>query len=68
MSNLDRFTDHPHVTPEEAGPIVTPDGRTLWAGDPGFLEAMGELYGFPVESETSGTDNETDGLEKTAEN
>ena len=49
MSNLDRFTDQPHVTPEEAGPIVTPDGRTLWAGDPGFLEAMGELYGFPVE-------------------
>ncbi|WP_413439741.1 hypothetical protein [Synechococcus sp. MIT S9509] len=55
------------VSREEAGPIVTPDGRTLWAGDPGFLEAMGELYGFPVESEPSGTDNATDGLGETAE-
>lgn len=41
-----RFTEHPHVTPEEAGPVKTKDGKELFAGDPGFMEAMAEEMGF----------------------
>lgn len=41
-----RFTEHPHVTREEAGPVKDKDGKELWAGDPGFMEAMAEEMGF----------------------
>ena len=44
-----RFTEHPHVTPEEAGTVVDEAGQELKAGDAGFLEALAESSGFKYE-------------------
>ena len=50
--DLRRFTDDSHVTAEEAGLVVTPDGRPIFPGSSGFLEALSEVYGFNLENET----------------
>ena len=47
-SDWRRFTEHPHITSEEAGPVIDANGKELWAGDPGFLEELGRQWGFKV--------------------
>ena len=46
ITDEDRFTDHPHVTAKEAGSVKDQDGNELFAGDPGFAEAMAKQLGF----------------------
>ena len=46
VSNDERFTEHSHATPEEAGTVTDKDGKELKAGDPGFMEAMAREMGF----------------------
>ena len=46
--NQERFTEHPHVTPEEAGPVKGANGKDLLAGDDGFMEAMAKEMGFEI--------------------
>lgn len=41
-----RFTDHPHVTAEEAGTVKDKDGKELSAADDGFLEAFARERGI----------------------
>ena len=46
----ERFTDHAHVTPEEAGTVKDAKGKELKAGDEGFMEALAKdclLYTSP---------------------
>ena len=50
----DWFTEHPHVTAEEAGSVKDKDGKELFAGDPGFMEAMAEELGFKYTDQTDG--------------
>lgn len=45
----ERFTEHPHVTAKEAGSVKGKDGKELFAGDPGFAEAMAKELGFKYE-------------------
>lgn len=42
----ERFTDHAHVTPEEAGTVKDASGKELKAGDEGFMEALAKEMGF----------------------
>ena len=49
-----RFTHHPHVTAEEVRPVKGKDGKELFAGDPGFMEAMAEELGFKYTDQTGG--------------
>lgn len=49
--NNERFTEHSHVTPEEAGPVKA-DGKELLAGDDGFMQALAEEAGFEYVDET----------------
>ena len=46
--NNERFTEHAHVTPEEAGSVKA-DGKELFAGDDGFMEALAKEAGFTYE-------------------
>ena len=39
-----RFFEHSNPTPEEAGPI-----KGIKCGEPGYMEAMAEEYGFTYE-------------------
>ena len=48
----DRFTEHPHVTAEEAGSVKDKSGKELLAGDPGFMEALAEDRGFKYTDKT----------------
>lgn len=52
--NQERFSEHPHVTPEEAGAVRDKEGNKLLAGDEGFMEAMADDYGFEFIDETKG--------------
>ena len=42
-----RFAFDP-VTPEEAGSVKDAQGRELFVGDPGFLEALAREKGFEL--------------------
>ena len=44
--NTERFTEHAHVTAEEAGTVKDKDGNELSAGDDGFMEALAKEAGF----------------------
>ena len=50
--NLNRFTEHSHPTREEAGAVKDKNGKQLWAGDEGFMEALAEEQGFEFVDET----------------
>ena len=53
MTNTERFTDHAHVTPEEAGTVKDrKTGKELKAGDDGFMEALAEEMGFEFQDLT----------------
>lgn len=44
--NTDRFTEHAHVTAEEAGAVKGKNGEDLFPGDDGFMEALSRELGF----------------------
>ncbi len=52
QGNTERFTEHSHVTAEEAGTVTDKDGNELSAGDDGFMEAMAKELGFAYKDQT----------------
>ena len=52
MAKQNRFTEHPHVTVKEAGPVKDEDGKELWADDDGFMEALAKKRGFKFVDKT----------------
>ena len=57
----ERLTTYNRVTPEEAGPVVTDDGREIYAGEDGFLEELCRQIGATYEEEPSGSTASSDG-------
>ena len=58
-SDLNRFTDHSHPTPEEVGPeIHLESGEKVLPGQEGFLEALCHRVGATYEDLTSDASEE----------